>query len=257
MNQKLFVFIDESGNPDFFGKRKKPLWLQDNFSPILIMGMLVTKDRRKLRKIVEDFHQRILNDDLYNTIHSVKKRNWFLHAKDDHPEVRIQFIELIRQLDFIDSYIVIARKDPDTFIKKHNGNAKEFYFDILKSMLEQLDFQKNSEYQLYLARRQSDSIKPFTEAAKNAISNVQREESRDSIKFKCDLVYSKDYPEMSVIDYLLWTVQRYILKEERRYFSALEDKFKILFDIYGEDVEGNIFSKERPFILEKVKPFKK
>ena len=149
MAKKVFVFIDESGSPDFFGKRKRPLWLDDNFQPVLLLGMLVTKHRKKLRMMVEDFQNRILEDSLYNSIYSVSQPNWFLHAKDDHPEVRIQFFEQIRKLDFMNCYVIIARKIPELFINKHNSNPKEFYFDVLYNLIQQFQFEENFEYQFY------------------------------------------------------------------------------------------------------------
>lgn len=255
MSEKVFVFIDESGSPDFFGKRKRPLWLDDNFSPCLIMGMVVTKHRKKLRKMVEAFQKKIKDDELYNSIPSVSKENWFFHGKDDHPEVRIQFIEFLRGIDFIDCYIVIARKIPEIFINKHNSNAKEFYFDVLKKMLEQYEFKGDGKYQLYLARRQSDSIKPFREAVQSVLDNIEKEIEGNEIDFNCELVYSKEFPELSVIDYLLWVIQRYIIKKERRYLGALEDKFKVILDIYDDESESNLYDKENSFRLEKAKPF--
>ena len=44
------------------------------------------------------FQQAILEDPLYNTIPSVARAGWYLHAKNDHPEVRAKFFELLRQL---------------------------------------------------------------------------------------------------------------------------------------------------------------
>ena len=39
----------------------------------------------------------------------------------------------------------------------------------------------------------------------------------DSIKYNLEIVPSKDMPELSIIDYLMWAVQRSLLQGESRY----------------------------------------
>ena len=257
MNIKQFLFIDESGSPDFYGKRKRPLWLEDNFSPVLLMGLLATPHRKKLRKTVQAFQEKILADPLYNSIYSVRQPNWFLHAKDDHPEIRIQFFELIRQLDFIDCHIILARKIPQLFHTKHNSNAKEFYFDVLYNMLQQFPFEQKQHYQLYLSRRDSTNSNPFSDAINKTISRLTKDGSTPFCTYNCDVVKANQYPELSVLDYLLWAVQRYILKRERRFLTALEGKFNLIYDVYDLNAENRFYNIKNPFLLEKASSFTK
>jgi len=46
---KCYLFIDESGDPFFFGNRNKLLFGTDGFQPYLIIGLIQTKDRKVLR----------------------------------------------------------------------------------------------------------------------------------------------------------------------------------------------------------------
>jgi hypothetical protein len=39
-------------------------------------------------------------------------------------------------------------------------------------------------------------------------------------------------PELSVIDYFLWAVQRKLMKGESRFFDALESKYETVVNIY-------------------------
>ena len=52
------------------------------------------------------------------------------------------------------------------------------------------------------------------------------------INYKLDIVSSKETPELSIIDYLMWAIQRKIIKKEERYFEALKDKFGTITNIY-------------------------
>ena len=83
---KRFLFIDESGDPAFYGNRKKLLVGTEGFQPYLIIGMIETTDRKVLRKAVVSFMKNIQADSLYNTIPSVNSdKGWFVHARGDHP----------------------------------------------------------------------------------------------------------------------------------------------------------------------------
>lgn len=200
---KHFVFIDESGSADFFGRKKRPLWLDEDFVPILLIGLIMTEKRRKLRKEVEAFKEDILNDPLYNEIYSVKQRDWQPHARTDYPDVRAKFFELIRSMDYIQCFVVIARKNPERFITKHNGKAKEFYFDALNKLIQQVPFEAESTYQLYLSRVQTDTVKDFIVAVDKVFDAAKAQNGGRFASYQCDVVKASEYPEMCVIDYLL------------------------------------------------------
>ncbi len=91
MSQTYF-FIDECGDPEFFGKGKSLLVGTKGYQPLLILGMIETTNRKALYKAVNEFSNQILSDTLFKTIPSVSEPNWFLHAKNDHPEVRAEFL---------------------------------------------------------------------------------------------------------------------------------------------------------------------
>lgn len=69
---------------------------------------------------------------------SIQKRKestgFFLHAKDDVPEVRKKAFEWIKNTD-CHFEAVIGRKDYGIYEKKHNGNQSECYADLFSHML--------------------------------------------------------------------------------------------------------------------------
>jgi hypothetical protein len=42
-------------------------------------------------------------------------------------------------------------------------------------------------------------------------------------------------PELSIIDYLIWAVQRKLLTGESRYFDALQSKYETVLDLYDDE----------------------
>ena len=217
--------------------------------------MITTIQRKKLRKTVVAFLNKILSDPLYNTIYTISQPDWYLHCKDDHPEVRIQFFETIRRMELFECYIIIARKIPELFNNKHKGNANEFYFDILNNLLHQIPIEENKHYRLYLAKRDNPNLAAFREAVKKVTNKLTKTNKHPFCTYQCDVVTAKDCPEMSVLDYLLWAVQRYIIKKERRYLTALEGKYKLIYDIYEQEGKTKRYNSLTPFNLETASDF--
>ena len=224
---------------------------------MLMIGMIKLSNRKAIRKQVVDFQKMILGDPFFNSIPSVADpKGWFLHAKDDHPEVRIKFFELIRSMEGVDAQIVIGRKLIEIFNRKHNNNPGEFYYDLLKHLLEQNLMNPEFEYNLFLAQRGKDNLKRFIDAVEDVL--VNQSEIGSEINYKCNLVLSRQCPEMSVIDYMLWALQRYILKGKKRFFTAIESKYPWIFDAYDNldgSVKGVEYGQKTQFSIERASAF--
>ena len=176
-----------------------------------------------------------------------------MHASKDHVEIRAKFIEFLRKEKDVKCYVAIGRKQPDIFHNKHNGNAAEFYFDLLNKLLFQFDFPPNGNFTLYLSQKQSNTVERFEKALERALSKQSKRMS--SASFKCSIVLSQDVPEMSVIDYYLWVLKRYITTGEKRYFTALADRFVSINDVYENGGKGIIYDEYNPFDRSKASKF--
>ena len=250
---KKYIFIDESGDPQFYARRKRPLWMEPGFVPIICVGMITTDNRKKLRNAVMDFQNSLLNDPLFNSIYSLRQPGWHLHARCDHSDINLKMIEFIRQLDGFKFSAVIGRKIPEIFFNKHNGNATDFYFDLIHKLLELDDLQSHCKYQLYLSQRQSNTIQRFVSTYEKIVS--ARIIVPNEFKFSCSIVRSRDFPEMSVTDYLLWALQRYILLGEQRYFVAIEKHYYKIWDVYENEGAGRLYHVADPFDIRKASAF--
>jgi hypothetical protein len=232
--QKKFLFIDESGDPDFYGGRKKLLVGTEGFQPYLILGMIETDDRRALQKPIIEFMENVKADPLYNSIPSVNvDKGWYVHARGDHPEIRAKFFELLRTMDSYKAHIAIAKKNLNIFNHKHNNNPKEFYFDVLQQLLNGKLSDKNCSYNLYLAQRGNNSLQHFQASVEKTLLE---KDSTPGAALNCNLeiVPSKEMPELSIIDYLMWAVQRKLLAGETRYFDALKSKYATILNLYQD-----------------------
>ena len=253
----IHYYIDESGNPEFYGKGKKLLIDKEGFSKILIIGLVTIINKKHIISEIEKFKANLIRTKKLKDIHSLHQPGWYLHAKDDHPDVRDIFFDFLSKKSFR-GYFIIGRKNLEIFEKKHKRNEKVFYFDLIKNLLKDrfLDF---SEYKIYLSRRSGNSIKAFSEAIEESIAKYNKSTKREDIKpvYSCNIVPSKFTPELSVVDYQLWALQRYILRGEKEYFDILKDKYCFIYDIYGKEKKGQsrYFNHENPFDLNKTEAF--
>lgn len=231
---KKYYFIDESGDPHFYGNRKKLLVGTAGFQPYLIIGMIETGNRKALRKAVTDFMTNIKADTMYNSIPSVAcTSGWYVHARGDHPEIRAKFFELLRSLEGFKAHIVIAKKDLSIFNRKHNNNPTEFYFDVLHHLLNGKINNPNYQHCLYLSQRGNNTLHRFENAVTKALQAGMDKENNNQTCI-LELVPSKEMPELSIIDYMMWAVQRKIQKGESRYFDALHSKYAEIIDLYAD-----------------------
>jgi Protein of unknown function (DUF3800) len=232
---KTYLFIDESGDPVFYGNRKKLLVGTDGFQPYLIIGMIETDNRKALRKAVVNFMDSIQADSLYNSIPSIAAdKGWFVHARGDHPEIRAKFFELLRNLEGYKAHIVIAKKNLNIFNRKHNNNPTEFYFDVLHHLLNGRLKDTRRYYNLYLSQRGNNSLHRFQEAVTKALA-VDKDDTAEGIQYNLEIVQSKEMPELCIIDYLIWAVQRDLIQGESRYFNAMKSKYETVLNLYELD----------------------
>jgi hypothetical protein len=248
-HNKKYIFIDECGDPEFYSNGKKLMIGTKGYQPLLLIGMIITDNRRKLWEEITKFQSNILTDPLYNTINSVKKAGWYLHAKDDFPDVRAKFFEKLRDTDNYETFVVIGRKELEIFNNKHNNNPSEFYFDVLHHLLKGKISDDDIEYELYLSQRKKSNMHRFEKAVEKGISGVNK-----NLKYNCHVVKSSVTSEMSIIDYLLWALQRYLIKGEDRFFKAVIKKYTEIIDIYDEKGE-TLYNNENVFDISKASKF--
>lgn len=250
--QNRYIFIDECGDPEFYGKGKRLLVGTQGYQPLLIIGMIETENRKELNKAVREFSESILQDTLFISIPSVKDPNWFLHAKNDHPEVRAEFFKFLRQYQSIKFHAVIARKDIGIFNRKHNNNASEFYFDVIRKLLEN-HWTENVKYHIYLAHKSKSTTEKLINLIEKAIEKSNKKKGIvEQIDYQCTIQKSNFLPELSVVDYFLWALQRYIYKEERRFWETIEPLVGSIIDLY----DGNkLYNMNDLFRIEKAHPF--
>lgn len=262
--EKAHRFLDEVGDPTFFGKGRLPIIGQDGVSLCFGLGMVkFTAQIADVRREVEQLCRSVEADDYVNRIPSVVKRvqfgGFYFHAKDDPPEVRERLFKWIRDTD-CSLEMVMGRKIPALFARKHNGKDSEFYADLLSHLL------KNK---LKLGRRLVIHIAERGKTTRNNVLELAMNKARERFTKKQDvavisseIVFNVQNPRteplLCVPDYLGWTVQRVFERGDTRYYDFIRERISLVVDLYdAERYEGsrNYYTPKRPLTAEnKVGP---
>jgi hypothetical protein len=256
---KTYLFIDESGDPSFYASGNKCIVGTEGFKPLLLIGLVKLEDKKIIRKAILQFIEEIKNDPLYNSLPCViAPKGWYLHASYDNLEIRTKFVEFLRKLKGFEFYCVIGRKRLDVFHNRHNRSETEFYFDLITHLIESRLDKEDTSYQVLLSARNKNTQHKLVEAIDNALkSDNIRRESPLKIKYNCEIVLSQETPELSIADYLLWAIQRYILQGDKRFYKALEEKYNLIIDLYDAGNENyKYYDPDNRFDIEKAGKFR-
>ena len=245
-------FLDEAGNPTFFGKKRIPLRIgQEGVSNTFMVGMVYLNGYLDpLREKITALEMEVQNNTHYNSICSVQKRiekgGFYFHANADTPELRKIFFDFLLEMD-CRCEIVVGRKDLKRFVRKHNSQEPEFYADLLSHLIQgELHINSNLVFnmaQLGNSTSQNNLLKGLEKAEQRFITNNPDKNANAKVRFH---VWDyQDEPLLAVIDYLLWTVQRVFEKGETEYYDYLNEKIVKIIDLYDPN-GAQIYTIENP-----------
>lgn len=255
MAQKDHRYVEEAGDTTFYGKGGVPIVGNEGVSKSFMLGMLKLKgDLQLFRQQILDLQNEILSNPYFRGIPSVEKRitkgGFFLHAKDDVPEIRLKTFELIGQMD-CRFEAVVARKNYGIFARKHNSNEDEFYADVMSHLLKS-KLKRDNKLILTVAARGKSTRNVVLERSLDIASDRFRrrhdlEPSRDLINFDVQTPLSE--PVLVIVDYLNWAIQRVFEKGETRFYDFVKDKIKVIVDVYDTEHYanwGNYYNPDKP-----------
>lgn len=234
-------FLDEAGDLTFYGKSRVPSIGNEGVSRYFILGMLTLNTHiETVRQNIIDLQTLIAGDPYFQFVPSIQKRKentcFFLHAKDDVPEVRKMAFELIKDID-CHFEAVIGRKDYGIYEKKHNGDQSEFYADLFSHLL--IDNLNGPErLVLNIAHRSKCTThKNLEKGLEKAtiIANNKYSGNGNWCKVDFNIQYPTTEPIINLVDYLLWALQRKMEKNEDRYLKFIEEKYSSITTLYSND----------------------
>jgi len=259
-----WFYVDEAGDPSFYGKGKKIIVGVEGCSRTFSVGFLRTYDPEAIRSKLADVRLEVLTDRYFKDIPSIVKSHRAFHAKDDCPEVRKLVYSALDKMDF-GTQVIVARKIEDVFRNVHCSSQDRFYADLVSRLFSnQLHLSHNNT--ITFARRGNKAKQHSLRAAvQNGIAEFRQKYSGAALTtVNIETNQPAQEPVLQAIDYVLWAVQRAFEKGEMRYFDYLRGKIEI-WDIYDfeksketdklKDIGSTVYDRRKnPFDIKKASP---
>jgi hypothetical protein len=234
-------FLDEAGDTTFYGKGKVRILGTEGVSKCFILGMLkINEPLDEVRNKILGLQNEIASDTYFEGIPSIQKkkdkRGYYLHAKDDIPEVRKLMYDLIKSLD-CSFECVVARKIYSIYEGTHNGSESEFYADLLSHLLKN----KLNKYQTLVlniaTRKKCTTHSNLQTGLSRAIerANTKNPCAGNGCKIVFNIQEPTNEPLLNIADYFCWSIQRVFEKGEIRYYDYVSDKISLVVDLYDNN----------------------
>ncbi|HUX58535.1 MAG TPA: DUF3800 domain-containing protein [Bacteroidales bacterium] len=233
-------FLDEAGDTTFYGRGKIRILGTEGVSKCFILGMLkINEPLEAIREKVLGLQSEISTNPYFEYIPSIEKkkakRGYYLHAKDDIPEVRKLMYDLIKSTD-CSFECVVARKIYPIYEGTHNGNESEFYADLLSHLLKN---KLNKYHSLVLNIATRKKCTTHNNLQTGLTKALERAKTKNPcVENGCKVVFNiqepTNEPLLNIADYFCWAVQRVFEKGEIRYYDFIYDKISLIIDLYDK-----------------------
>jgi hypothetical protein len=254
-----WYFVDEAGDPVFYGAGKKVIVGDEGCSRILCLGYLHTCDPQQVRDRLAEVRIEIAKSNYLKSIPSLQKSLVAFHAKDDCPEVRHLVYEALMKAEF-SAQVVVARKREHQF-RVEFGESQERYYEKLIQPLFLNRLHLHSPTTIVFSRRGNKTRQhSFREAVELTANRFHRKYGGAStVEIDVQTNQMVQEPALQGADYILWAVQRAYEKNDMRYFEFCRERIELLVDIYDWEkikLKGIVYygRKKNPFHISKASP---
>lgn len=250
-----FFFVDESGDPTFYDRKGNLIVGQPGCSPILILGFVETCSPQPLRQAILSLQKEVTRDPYFQGVPSLTKTAIAFHAKDDLPEIRHLFFQLLGTMDFRAQFIV-ARKIERVFRNSFEAQESAFYDHLITLLFENV-IHRYEHNTIYFAKRGSrDRQEPLLQAIQQGVNRFEQKwDYKVTTKLKVQAQTPCGEPCLSIADYMNWAVYRAFTRGEMRFYKAVEEKVSLLVDLYDTNrYPENWYSRRNPFDVTKITP---
>jgi len=250
--ERMYYFVDESGDPNFLGKGKKDLIKSKLASQWFMVGYLEMADHQSLSKKFAEIRHEVEADEFINVIPSVKHSLKCFHANKDCREVQERVFKALKTCDFRFHAVVIQKKI-DQFLGKFHGKKGDLYAYLVERLMEQR-LHIYPEIDIYFAKLDSvineENMWAALEGAKERMLKKYPATNHGTIRFY--LQQPHQLSGLQAVDYCLWAIHRVYNHHDFRYYNFLQDKISLVHDLnYGKDYYGTYFNKANPITKER------
>ena len=258
-----WYFVDEAGDPYFYGAGKKIIVGNGRLLAGPVSGLPFYKRAGKNQGPTLRGERCYSGQPRAPQPDSVREKDLLaFHAKNDCPEVRHMVYEALLKSDF-SVQIVVARKREHTFRTLFGGSPDLFYDYLVRSLFRYRLHLHNPTSIIFSRRGNKSRQKSLRDAIERTASDFRKDygcDNKNEIHVKTQMMH--DDAVLQAADYVLWAVQRAYERREMRYFEFLRERIELVCDLYdwqkkktGLPGRRNYYDRgKNPFHIDKTSP---
>ncbi|GAB1365728.1 hypothetical protein MASR1M36_05990 [Candidatus Cloacimonadaceae bacterium] len=256
------IFVDESGDTDMFDKKGRPL---PNVSKLFMIGLSIVDNPEDVRIKLNNLRNKFLNDPYFKDVPSFqpaeRKTAIMLHAKDDVPELRWKVYELLKEIP-VKTTVVIRRKADlmrdakSLFLATNKVIPEDIIYDNVVISLFRYVSHNNGDYSVKFAIKKKQRNNALCSAILSAQKNLTQRGMRVTSQINVSSEYSHCDACLQLIDYYLWAIHRFFIKNEVRYLDMIKGNINVILDM--DDTRnypgGELYTRHNQIDLNKKMP---
>lgn len=256
-------YVDEAGDGNLFGKKGNILIGKEGCSRYFILGVLDVLDINSLADDLTSLRNNLLADPYFKKVPSMqieaRKTYYCFHAKDDVPEVRREVFAVIKKHNLRFLAVVKNKTKVLDYVRQRNSHDATYHYhpnelyDFVVRLLFKNLLHKDNEYAITFSKRgkqdRTESLKEALIQAQERFAKKWGIENHSIVN-----VFPRtpiDCVPLQVVDYFLWSLQRFYEMHEDRYLDLLWSQFSLVHDIDDTRMAkyGSYYNKKRPLTL--------
>jgi len=242
-DHKYYYFVDESGDPNFYGRKRKNLISTGLASKYFIVGYLEIEKPNLLTKEFSKLRGKLQNEEYLQEIPSLSSSIKCFHANKDCREVQERVFKILKTLEW-QAYITVIEKRPKQFEEKFKKSKGIFYSYLIERLFENR-LHLYPEIDVYFAKMKNviheENMWQAIENAKTRFAEKWDLDLRNNVRIF--MQNPKQMDGLQAIDYVLWSIHRVYHHNQFRYYDYLGDKIKLVHDLScGKEYYGSYFN---------------
>ena len=261
-------FVDEGGDSTLFSKTGKVLVGTAGCSRFFVLGLLDVPDPSVLKDRFDALRAQLMSDSYFTGVPSMQPNNRktaiAFHAKDDLPEVRREVFRILRDLEGLRFYAVVADKlSVLEYVRQRNKREPDYsyhpneLYDYLTGCLFKERLSQHNRYNIIFSKRgksgRLDDLRKLLETA-SSLMTQQQNISADSVP-NVSVATPKEHAGLQAVDYFVWALQRLYERDEKRYLLYLWDAFRLVHDIDDtrQTIDGVCYTQKNPLTVDTLR----
>lgn len=238
-------FIDEGGDSTLFSRHGRVLIGSNGCSRFFMLGLLDVPDPMLLQRSLDNLREELLQDPYFSGVPSMqleKKRTAVaFHAKDDPAEIRWEVFKLLRAMEKLRFFAVVAdKREVLAYVRRRNRDGSgyryhpnDLYDSLVKPLLRE-KMHKSDTYRIYFSKRGKSDRTSALRAALETTRSQFAEKHQIAVNAATLQVFELSPSQqagLQAVDYFTWALQRLYERSEERYVKYLGDAIRVVLDI--------------------------